>query len=243
MAAFEENARDVARVGGELSKPQKFRRHQIRWENQLASSNICANCRWTARRSSASRDWNEFHDHMDEKQAARAGRALHGLRRSVLPHRHAHQRHGQRLPDQQPHPRVERPRLSRPVAGSARPPAQDEQLSPSSPAASARRRAKARACSASTSRRSRSRTSSAPIIDKGWEEGWVIAEPPDEAHRQEGRRHRLRPRRSRRRRAAQQGRPHGHRLRARRSHRRAADVRHPEHEARQERGRRCAASS
>ena len=80
-------------------------------------------------------------------------------------------------------------------------------ISPSSPAASAPRRAKAPACSASTPRRSRSRTSKCAIIDHGWEEGWVAPEPPTDAHRQEGRRHRLRPGRALRRRAAQQGRP------------------------------------
>ena len=45
------------------------------------------------------------------------------------------------------------------------------------------------------------------IIDRGWEEGWVVPEPPDDAHRQESRRRRLRPGRALRRRAAQQGRP------------------------------------
>ena len=59
---------------------------------------------------------------------APAGRALHGLRRAVLPHGQADQRHGLRLPDQQPDPRVERPRLSRPVARGARAPAPDQQL-------------------------------------------------------------------------------------------------------------------
>ncbi|MGC3990217.1 MAG: hypothetical protein QM796_11155 [Chthoniobacteraceae bacterium] len=34
------------------------------------------------------------------------------------------------------------------------------------------------------------------IIDHGWENGWVKPEPPDQAHRQEGRGHRFRPRRS-----------------------------------------------
>ena len=61
-------------------------------------------------------------------QAPRAGRPLHGLRRPVLPHRHPAQRHGLRLPHPQPHPRVERPGLSRPVERSARAPAQDQQL-------------------------------------------------------------------------------------------------------------------
>jgi glutamate synthase (NADPH) small chain len=49
------------------------------------------------------------------------------------------------------------------------------------------------------------------IIDKGWEEGWVVADLPDQAHRQESGRHRLRSCRTQRR-AAQQGRPHRHRL-------------------------------
>ena len=43
--------------------------------------------------------------------------------------------------------------------------------------------------------------------------------------------------------AAQQGRPLGHRLRAGRPHRRAADVRHPQHEARQDATSSSAASS
>ena len=54
--------------------------------------------------------------------------ALHGLRRPVLPHRRAHQRDGVGLPDQQPDPRVERPRLPRPVAGGVDPPPPHEQL-------------------------------------------------------------------------------------------------------------------
>ena len=64
-----------------------------------------------------------------------------------------------RLPDRQPDSRVERPGLSRPLARRARPAAQDQQLSRSSPAAPAPRRAKGRACWASPIRRSRSRTS------------------------------------------------------------------------------------
>ena len=72
------------------------------------------------------------------------------------------------------------------------------------------------------------------IVDKGWEEGWIEPEPPGRAHRQEGRGRRLRPGRPVRRRPAQPRRPYGHRLRARRPRRRPAHVRHPEHEARQE---------
>ena len=78
------------------------------------------------------------------------------------------------------------------------------------------------------------------IIDRGFEEGWVAAAAAEGAHRQEGGRDRLRPGGPRRRGAAQHGRAQGHRVRARRPPRRPADVRHPEHEARQARGRRCA---
>jgi hypothetical protein len=46
-------------------------------------------------------DWKEFHHHLPEADLKKAGRALHGLRHSVLPHRPARQRHGQRLPDSQ----------------------------------------------------------------------------------------------------------------------------------------------
>ena len=62
------------------------------------------------------------------EDAARAGRALHGLRRSVLPHRQADGRRRVRLPDQQPDPRVERSGLPRAVARGAGAAAQDQQL-------------------------------------------------------------------------------------------------------------------
>ena len=53
------------------------------------------------------------------RRAARAGRALHGVRRPVLP---------QRLPARESHPRLERPRLPRPLPRGARPAAPHEQL-------------------------------------------------------------------------------------------------------------------
>ena len=173
--------------------------------------------------------------------AAPAGRALHGLRRAVLPHGQADQRHGVGLPDQQPDPGVERPRLPRTVARGARPPAQDEQLPgvhrPRLPGA-VRRLLRARhQRPAGDDQEYRGRDHRSRLggrLDRaGAAEG---------AHRQEGRRHRLRPGRPRGRRAAQPRRPPGHRLRARRPARRAAHVRHPEHEARQAGGRRSAAS-
>ena len=75
------------------------------------------------------------------------------------------------------------------------------------------------------------------IIDKGWEEGWVVAEPPASAHRQKSGRDRFRPGRALRRRAVEQGRPYGHGFRTRGSRRRLAHVRHSQHEARQGTGR------
>ncbi len=52
-------------------------------------------------------------------RAARAGGALHGLRRAVLP---------QRLSARKPDPRLERPRLPRPLPGRDPPAARDQQL-------------------------------------------------------------------------------------------------------------------
>ncbi len=101
-------------------------------------------------------------------QAPAAGRALHGLRHSVLPHRHAPQRHGVRLPDQQSHSRVERPRS---IAGFGKKRSNDctrPTTSPISPVVFVPRRAKAPACSASTRRPSRSRTSSARSSTGVW---------------------------------------------------------------------------
>ena len=57
--------------------------------------------------------------HAAGPRAPGAGRALHGVRRALLP---------QRLPAGQPDPRLERPRLPRPLARRDRPAARDEQL-------------------------------------------------------------------------------------------------------------------
>jgi len=45
------------------------------------------------------RDWNEFHPHMEQKEAPQPGCPLHGLRRALLPYRQIDQRHGLGLPD------------------------------------------------------------------------------------------------------------------------------------------------
>ena len=73
-------------------------------------------------------DWNEFHLHMAEAELRKQGARCMDCGIPVLPHRHAPQRHGQRLPHPQPHPGMERPRLSRPVEGSARTAPQDQQF-------------------------------------------------------------------------------------------------------------------
>ena len=183
MAAFEENARDLARGGWRLmGKPTGF----IEYPARAAADAAAARAR-SATGTSSTRTW-------PRGELARAGRALHGLRRAVLPHRHAHQRHGLRLPDQQPDPRVERPRLPRPVA----------------------RRRSTRLHKTNNFPEFTGRVCPAPcegscvlgineppvtikniesaIIDRGFEEGWVAPEPPLDAHRQEGRRRRLRAR-------------------------------------------------
>jgi hypothetical protein len=207
--------------------------HTRPWENQPASSNTSANSR-RPRAARAHQGLEGVSPPHGGEETPQAGRALHGLRHPVLPHRHAHQRHGLRLPDQQPHPRVERPRLPRPLEGGARPPAQDEQLPrvhrPRLPRP-VRRLLRARHQRPAGHDQEHRGPSSTRL---GRRLG--LPEPP-KAHRQEGRRHRLRPRRPLRRRAAQQGRPHRHRLRARRPPRRPAHVWHPQHEARQKGGR------
>ena len=184
-------------------------------------------------------DWNEFHPAPRGEAPAPAGRALHGLRRAVLPHRQADQRHGHRLPDQQPDPRVERPGLSRALARGARSPAQDQQLPrvhrPRLPGAVRRllRARHQRAAGHDQEHRGRDhrprlggrlgRCRSRPAVRTGKKVAVIGSGPAGLA-------------------AAQQLNKAGHSvtvLRARRPPRRPAHVRHSEHEARQARGRRA----
>ena len=65
------------------------------------------------------------------------------------------------------------------------------------------------------------------IIDKAFDEGWVVPLPPEVADRQEGRRRRIRAGRPGRRAAADPRRAFGDGVRARRPHRRPASLRHP----------------
>ena len=75
------------------------------------------------------------------------------------------------------------------------------------------------------------------IIDHGWEDGWVVPEPPKKRTGKKVAVIGSGPAGLSRRRATEQGRPPRHRVRARRPPRRPAHVWHPEHEARQERSR------
>ena len=163
-------------------------------------------------------DWKEVYEDFPPGEGAHAGRALHGLRHPVLPHR---------LPAREPHPRVERPRVPRPTgrpraSGCTRP-----TTSPSSPAGCARRRAKRRACSASTSRRSRSsRSRSRSSTARGKRAGSCRSSPTSKTGKRVavvG----IGPGRARGRAAAHARRPRRHGLRARRPHRRPAALRHP----------------
>ena len=124
---------------------------------------------------------------------AAAGRALHGLRHAVLPHRHADQRHGLRLPDQQPHPGVERPGLPRSLARGARPAAQDQQFPgvhrPRLPGA-VRRLLRARHQRSAGHDQEHRVRDHRPRLGRGLD----AAGAARSAHRQESRRRRLRPR-------------------------------------------------
>ena len=93
-----------------------------------------------------------------EEDTQGPGRALHGLRHSVLPHR---------LPGQQPDPGLERPRLSRRLEAGARATCTRPTTSRSSPAASARRRAKRPARSTSTTMPVTIKTIECAIVDRG----------------------------------------------------------------------------
>ncbi len=151
---------------------------------------------------------------------AQPGRALHGLRRAVLPHGQADLGHGLGLPGEQPHPGVERPGLPGTVARSARAPAQDQQLpGVHRPRLSgavrglvcARHQRPAR--DHQECRKRHRRQGLGPGLDR--------ARAARRAHRQAGGGDRLRPRGPRRRRAVESRRPHGDGARARRPSRRA----------------------
>ena len=169
-------------------------------------------------------DWREVYLPYGEGGPARAGVALHGLRDPVL---------SSGLPTRQPDSGLERFRLSRPVGGGDRPAARDEQLSrvdgPPVPRA-VRGIVRARHQRLAVTIKAVEVT----IIERAFDEGWVVARPPADADRQARRRRRFRASRPGRRRPAESRGPLGDRLRARRSHRRPAALRHPGIQAREE---------
>ena len=123
MAAFEENAQRR----GATRWAATSMRGDLSWVNRPVLG-IPARAAARPRAAGAHPRLERVPPATRRRDAAQAGRALHGLRRSLLPHRHVSSGMAVGLPDQQPHPRVERPGLSRPVEGGPRPPAQDQQL-------------------------------------------------------------------------------------------------------------------
>ena len=147
---------------------------------------------WPTRSPAASR---ERLDHdlprglqpVPRREAARPGRALHGLRHPVLP---------PGLPARQPDPRLERPGLPRPVADGDRPPPRHEQLPrvhrqalPRALRGVVRAGDQQRPGDDQADRGQRSST--APGTKAG-----SCPQPPEGQDGQEGRRRRLRPRRA-----------------------------------------------
>ena len=151
------------------------------------------------------------------RQGAHAGRAVHGLRHPVLPHR---------LPAREPHPRVERPRVPRPLGGCRRAAARHQQLPgvhrPAVPGA-VRGRVRAR----------HQRAAGHDQADRGRDRRQGVGRrlrrsrsSPSGQDRQARRRRRERAGRPRRRAATHPRRARRHRLRTGRPHRRTAAVRH-----------------
>ena len=103
MAAFEENAKDVCRVSVAVRSNQQQTSQSVTNQRHMGKpTGFIEYLRELPLDRSATeriRDWNEFHLHLDEEKLQRARRALHGLRHSLLSHRHAAERDGLGLPD------------------------------------------------------------------------------------------------------------------------------------------------
>ena len=150
-------------------------------------------------------------------QAAPPGRSLHGLRHPVLQ---------QRVPARQPDPRLERPRLPRPLAGRDRAPARDEQLPRVHRAAlpgAVRGVVRARHQRRSGDDQAGRGRDRRPRLGRGMDHAAGARREDGQARR----RGRLRSRRPRRRAATHTRGPRRRRVRARRPHRRSAALRHP----------------
>ena len=130
-----------------------------------------ASCRWPGRRPCRVHDWHEFHAHADPAFLQKQCPAV-GLRRAVLPHRRAHRRHGVRLPHQQPHPRVEQPRLPRRLEGGPGTPPQDQQL-PGVHGPSLSRPCEGSCVFGINEDPVTIKSIECAIVDQGFEEGWI----------------------------------------------------------------------
>ena len=142
------------------------------------------------------------------------------------------------LPDQQPDSRLERPRLPRAVEGGG------VRLHQTNNFPEFTGRVCPAPCEGSCTLALNDeavtiKAIECAIVDRAFERGLGRARAASRPHRQVRRHRRVGPGGARLRRATEQRGPHRDRLRARRPDRRPADVRHPEHEARQD-GRRAA---
>ena len=162
--------------------------------------------------------YREFVLAPDRRAGQGAGRALHGLRHAVLQ---------QRLPGQQHHSGLQRPRVPQRLEERARRCCTRPTTSPSSPAASARRRARRPACSTSTTTRSASsRSSTRSSTRPGKKAGSRRSRPT----RKTGKKVAVvgsGPAGLAARAAARARRPRRHGVREERPHRRPAALRHP----------------
>ena len=163
------------------------------------------------------RDWKEVYEDFAHDTLRGAGRALHGLRHSVLP---------QRLPAGQPDSGVERPGLRDRWREAI------ERLHATNNFPEFTGRLCPAPCEASCVLGINQdpvtiKQVEVEIIDNAFDEGWVVPRAAAIADRQDGRGRRLRSGRSGRRPAADPRRAHGDGVRARRPHRRPAALRHP----------------
>ena len=162
------SAARTRQLGADVRDLRRTSRSQ--WVRSPASSKFSGRSRRTRPVAERLHDWREVYLPYAGAGPARSGRALHGLRHSVLP---------SGLSARQPDSRLERSRLSRPLGRGDRAPARDEQLPRVHRAGCARRRARARACSASTTTPVTIKAIEAAIIERAFDEGWVVATAAD----------------------------------------------------------------
>ena len=114
-------------------------------------------------------DWREVYLPYPTGRARDAGRALHGLRHSVL---------SSGLPARQPDSGLERSGLSRSLAAPRSIACTRRTTSRSSPASCVPRRAKASCVLGINDDPVTIKSIEAAIIDRAWDEGWVTPRPP-----------------------------------------------------------------